>query len=95
MLKPSFLALFLILGVSPFVQSASKTQLPDVPEVLKAAKGTITDKKPEGLTLAVDSKTPLNAEQWDAITALHLRSCVVVGVGCSAGRCWHAASCDA
>ena len=79
MLKPSFLALFLILGVSPFVQSASKTQLPDVPEVLKAAKGTITDKKPEGLTLAVDSKTPLNAEQWDAITALHLRSFVFVG----------------
>lgn len=47
---------------------------PEVPEVLKPLKATLTDRKPGGLTLTVESKTPLSAGQWDAIAALHVRS---------------------
>ena len=48
--------------------------VPEVPEVLKPAKATLADRKPGGLVLGVDSKTPLSAEQWEAIAALHVRS---------------------
>ena len=47
---------------------------PEVPEILKPLKATLADRKPVGLTLAVESKTPLTAEQWDAITALRARA---------------------
>ena len=48
--------------------------LPEVPEVLKPAKATLGQLKPAGLSLSVDSKTPLSAEQWDAIATLHARA---------------------
>ncbi|MEO6785363.1 MAG: hypothetical protein ABI318_04445 [Chthoniobacteraceae bacterium] len=48
--------------------------LPEVPDVLKPAKAVLSEKKPGGLALSVDSKTPLSAGQWDAIAALHARS---------------------
>ncbi len=48
--------------------------LPEVPEVLKPLQATITDRPPAGLTLSVDSKTPISSEQWDAIAALHVRA---------------------
>ena len=47
---------------------------PEVPEILKPLKATLADRKPVGLTLAVESKTTLTAEQWDAITALRARA---------------------
>ena len=48
--------------------------LPEVPEVLKPAKATLSERKPDGLTLSVDSKTPLTAGQWDAIATLRARA---------------------
>ena len=48
--------------------------LPEVPDVLKPAKATLSERKPDGLTLSVDSKTPLSAGQWDAIASLHPRA---------------------
>ena len=48
--------------------------LPEVPEVLKPAKATLGQLKPAGLSLSVDSKTPLSAEQWEAIATLHPRA---------------------
>ena len=46
----------------------------EIPDVLKSAKATLADRKPVGLTLSVDSKTPLSAAQWDAIATLHARA---------------------
>jgi hypothetical protein len=48
--------------------------LPELPEILKSVKGTLADRKPVGLTLTVDSKTPLSASQWDAIATLRARA---------------------
>jgi hypothetical protein len=48
--------------------------LPELPEVLKSVKGTLADRRPVGLTLTVDSKTPLSASQWDAIATLSARA---------------------
>ncbi len=48
--------------------------LPEVPAVLTSAKATLADRKPDGLTLSVDSKSPLNAPQWEAIAALRARA---------------------
>lgn len=48
--------------------------LPDLPEVLKSANATLADRKPVGLTLTVDSKTPLSAGQWEAIATLRARA---------------------
>ena len=66
----------LILGFTLLtsVQAQNKPATPpEIPEVLKSAKATLTDRKPDGLTLSVDSKTPLSAEQWDAIATLQAR----------------------
>ncbi len=71
-LLPSLLLGFTLL-TSAHAQNKS-APLPVVPEVLKSAKATLADRKPDGITLSVDSKTPLSAEQWDAITALHARA---------------------
>ena len=71
-LLPSLLLCFTMLA-SAHAQNKS-APLPEVPDVLKSAKATLTDRKPDGITLSVDSKTPLSAEQWDAITALHARA---------------------
>lgn len=71
-LLPSLLLGFTLL-TSIHAQNKS-APLPEVPEVLKSAKATLADRKPDGITLSVDSKTPLSAEQWDAITALHARA---------------------
>lgn len=48
--------------------------LPEIPEVLKPLKTTITDRKPAGPTLTVESNTPISPGQWDAIATLHVRS---------------------
>ncbi|NBU10911.1 MAG: hypothetical protein EB141_15400 [Verrucomicrobia bacterium] len=48
--------------------------LPELPEVLKSANAALADRKPVGLTLSVDSKTPLSAAQWDAIATLRARA---------------------
>ena len=48
--------------------------LPELPEVLKSVKGTLADRKPVGLILTVESKTPLSASQWDAIATLRARA---------------------
>ena len=79
MSKPSLLSVLLSFALSTAAHAVTKAQLPEMPEVLKSVKGTLADKKPEGLTLSVDSKTPLSAAQWEAITALHLRSFVFIG----------------
>ena len=60
-------------------QPVKKTPLPEVPEVLKAVKGTFSERKPGGLTLSVESKTTLTSEQWAAIAVLHLRSFAFAG----------------
>ncbi len=80
MTKPSLLPVLLSLTLFTAAHAETKkAPQPEVPQVLKEIKGTITDKKPEGPTLSVDSKTALSAEQWQAIAALHLRSFVFVG----------------
>ncbi len=70
LLAPFFFSLTLLTAAP----AENKTPLPEVPEVLKAAKATLADKKPEGLSLSVESKTPLTAEQWEAIATLHARA---------------------
>src|SRR3954467_320308 len=57
-----------------FLTAAQAAPLPEIPEVLKPLNATIADRKPVGPTLSMESKTPLTAEQWDAIAGLHLRS---------------------
>lgn len=81
MTRSSLLVLLLsghLLLITSHAQNKSQPAL-EVPEVLKAVKATLADKKPGGLTLSVESKTPLSAGQWDAIAALHARSFVFVG----------------
>ena len=67
----------ILLATSALAQT--KAPIPSVPEALKAAKASIADRKPGGVTLSVESKTTLTAEQWDAIAALRLRSFVFAG----------------
>jgi hypothetical protein len=72
---PLFASLLLSLALLTSAQAQKKaTPLPEIPEVLKPLNATLTERPPAGLTLTIDSKTPLTAEQWDAIAALHVRS---------------------
>jgi hypothetical protein len=81
MTRSPLLALFLSSSV---LLTAGRAQqktapLPEIPEVLKAANASIADRSPAGLTLTIDSKTPLTPPQWDAIAALHVRSFAFAG----------------
>jgi hypothetical protein len=71
-LLASFLFSFALLTAAR-AQKAT-VPLPEVPEVLKPLKATIANRPPAGLTLTVESKTPISPEQWDAIAALHVRA---------------------
>ena len=53
---------------------------PEIPEILKPLKATLTDRKPVGLTLAVESKAPLTTEQWKTIASLHARAFSFTGL---------------
>lgn len=55
-------------------QAQQKAALPEVPPALKALNATVAERPPAGVTLTLDSKTPLTTEQWDAIAALHVRA---------------------
>lgn len=79
MLKPLLLSFLLSVAFSTTVRAATKGPAPEIPEVLKSVNVTIADKKPEGPTLTLDSKTALSPAQWDAIAALHPRSFAFVG----------------
>ncbi len=50
-----------------------------MPEALSSLKATIAEKKPDGVTLSVESTTPLTPAQWQAIASLHLHSFVLAG----------------
>ncbi len=71
---PLLASLLLSLALLTSAQAQKKTPLPELPEALKALNATIADRPPVGVTLTIDSKTPLTAEQWDAIAGLHVRS---------------------
>ncbi|MEY4483043.1 MAG: hypothetical protein RL693_495 [Verrucomicrobiota bacterium] len=58
-------------AAAPEVKPAA---MPEVPEILKPLNATITNRNPVGLTLTIESKVPLSAEQWNAIAALKLHS---------------------
>lgn len=76
MTRPSLL-LSLLLGLTLLTTAHAQNKpapLPDLPEVLKAANAMLADRKPVGLTLTVDSKTPLSAGQWEAIATLRARA---------------------
>ena len=76
MTRPSLLV-SLLLGLTLLATAHAQNKpapLPELPEVLKSVKGTLADRKPVGLTLTVDSKTPLSASQWDAIATLRARA---------------------
>ena len=76
MTRPSLLV-SLLLGITLLATARAQNKLaslPELPEVLKSVKGTLADRKPVGLTLTVDSKTPLSASQWDAIATLRARA---------------------
>lgn len=64
----------LIAVLSAGVHAADKQPLPPIPDVLKAAKATVSDRRDVGRTLTLTSDVPLTAEQWDAVAALGLRS---------------------
>jgi hypothetical protein len=49
-------------------------QAPEVPEILKPLQATLANRPPVGLTLSIDSKTPITPEQWSAIAGLHARA---------------------
>jgi hypothetical protein len=72
--SPLLASLLLSLALLTSAHAQKKATLPEVPEVLKALNATLADRPPVGLTLTIDSKTPLTAEQWDAIAAMHVRS---------------------
>ena len=59
--------LFSILLVS--AAHAEKPTLPAVPEALKPLKASITMRRDVGLTLSLQSDTPLTEEQWDWFVA--------------------------
>ncbi|MDB6140592.1 MAG: hypothetical protein JWO94_3664, partial [Verrucomicrobiaceae bacterium] len=85
MSKPSLFPLLLSFAFLTTAEAATKPAAKakasptEMPEVLKSVNVTIADKKPEGPTMSVDSKTVLTAAQWDAIAASHLRSFVFIG----------------
>jgi hypothetical protein len=70
------LILAIVLGISlvSAANAETKPTLPAVPEVLKPAKGAISMRTQVGLTLSLDSMTPLTEEQWSAVESLHIRS---------------------
>src|SRR4051794_13986525 len=73
--SPLLASLLLSLALLTSAEAQKKaTTPPEVPEVLKPLNATLTERPPAGLTLTIDSKTPLTAEQWDAIGTLHVRS---------------------
>lgn len=72
----SFLFNVALLAVA---HAENKASLPQVPEALSSTKASIAEKKPDGLTLTVESTTPLTAAQWQAIASLHLHSFVLAG----------------
>jgi hypothetical protein len=74
--RSPLLALFLSgLVLATAAQAQKKASpLPELPEVLKAANAALADRPPAGVTLTIDSKTPLTPQQWDAIAGLHVRS---------------------
>lgn len=74
------LSLLFGIALSAAAQAQSKTPLPEVPEILKPLKAAIAERKPDGLTLSVESKTPISNEQWDAIAALHLHAFAFAGL---------------
>jgi len=68
------LSLLALLSLAPLLQAQSKTPaLPEVPEVLKDVKPTLSfyGAPGAGLTLNVTSPQPLTRVQWDAIASLH------------------------
>lgn len=79
MIKSSLLSALFSLSLIAAAHAQNKAASAGVPEVLKLANATVSDKKPLGPTLSLESKTPLTAEQWSAIAALHLRSFVFAG----------------
>lgn len=71
------LPISLLLGFTLFNAAHAQNKparLPELPEVLKSANATLADRKPVGLTLTVDSKTPLSVVQWEAIATLRPRA---------------------
>jgi hypothetical protein len=78
--RSPLLASFLVsLALLTSAEAQKKTPVPEVPEVLKGVNATLADRPPAGLTLSIDSKTPLTPEQWDAIAALHVRAFAFAG----------------
>ncbi|HEX8915263.1 MAG TPA: hypothetical protein VF796_23120 [Humisphaera sp.] len=68
-------ALLASLSAGAAARAADKpAPLPPVPEVLKAAKATLSDRKDVGPTLTLTSDAPLTPEHWDAVAKLGVRS---------------------
>lgn len=75
MIRSPLLASFLLsLALLTTTHAQKKAALPEVPELLKPLNATLAERPQIGMTLTLDSKTPLTGEQWDAIAALHVRS---------------------
>ena len=71
-----FIILAMIFGAA-FVSvdgAEPKPALPPVPEVLKPLKASISNRNDVGLTISLQSDTPLTEAQWSAVEALHIRS---------------------
>lgn len=69
----------LLVLVSAGVVAAAPPQnkpapLPEVPEILKPVGARIGTRKDGGITLTLNSTTPLTAAQWDAVAKLGVRS---------------------
>ena len=78
--SPLLASLFLGLVLLTAAEAQKKTTpLPEIPEVLKPLNATLAERPPLGVTLSIDSKTPLTPEQWDAIAALQVRSFAFTG----------------
>ena len=71
------LILIVLLGSGQFVSALALDKpapLPEIPEILKPLKANISNRKDVGLTLTLQSETPLTDEQWAAVTALSVHS---------------------
>lgn len=71
------LLLIVLLGSGSFVTAFAVDKpapLPAIPEILKPLKAGISDRKEVGLTLTLQSETPLTEEQWAAVKGLSVRS---------------------
>ena len=79
MAKLPIASLLFSIALCASAHAQNKTSVPQVPEALNSTKASIAEKKPDGLTLTVESTTPLTAAQWQAIASLHLHSFVLVG----------------